>query len=119
MISKKIDRLDSFRGNEGSQIKPIFHPDNTLNGIHYSLAHSIISPGKSSKPHKMKSAEVFFILEGEGIMHVDEESEKVERNQSIYIPPLSKQHLENTGNVDLKVLCIVDPAWKQDDEVVS
>ena len=48
MISKKIENLDSFHGDEGSQIKPIFHPDNTLNGIRYSLAHSIISPGKSS-----------------------------------------------------------------------
>ena len=119
MISKKIEDLDSFRGNEGSEIRPIFHPDNTLNGIRYSLAHSIISPGKSSKPHKMKSAEVFFILDGKGIIHVDDESETVEKNQSIYIPPLSKQYLENTGYVDLKVLCIVDPAWKQDDEVVN
>jgi len=119
MISKKIEGLDFFRGNEGSEIRPIFHPDNTLNGIRYSLAHSIISPGKSSKPHKMKSAEVFFILDGKGVIHVDEESETVEKNQSIYIPPLSKQYLENTGYVDLKVLCIVDPAWEQDDEVVS
>ena len=119
MISKKIENLDSFRGDEGSEIRTIFHPNNTLNGIRYSLAYSIISSGKSSKPHKMKSAEVFFILDGEGIIHVDEQSEKVERNQSIYIPPLSNQYLENTGNCDLKVLCIVDPAWKQDDEVVS
>ena len=119
MISKKIESLDSFRGSEGSEIKPIFHPDNTLNGIRCSLAHSIISPGKNSKPHKMKSAEVFFILEGEGVIHVGEENTKVGRNQSIYIPPLSEQYLENTGNVDLKVLCIVDPAWKQDDEIVS
>ena len=110
MISKKIEGLDFFRGNEGSEIRPIFHPDNTLNGIRYSLAHSIISPGKSSKPHKMKSAEVFFILDGKGVIHVDEESETVEKNQSIYIPPLSKQYLENTGYVDLKVLCIVDHA---------
>ena len=119
MISKKIENLDSFNGDEDSEIRQIFQPENTLNGIRFSLAHSIISPGKSSKPHKMKSAEVFFILDGEGIIHVNEESEKVEKNQSIYIPPLSKQYLENTGQVDLKVLCIVDPAWKQDDEVVS
>ena len=119
MISRKFESLESFRGDEDSEIRQIFQPENTLNGIRFSLAHSIISPGKSSKPHKMKSAEIFFVVDGEGIIHVNEESEKVERNQSIYIPPLSKQHLENTGNVDLKVLCIVDPAWKQDGEVVS
>ena len=119
MISKKIEELDSFSGNEGSEIKPIFYPDNTLNGIRYSLAHSIISPGKSSKPHKMKSAEVYFILEGNGIIHVGEESQKIEKNQSIYISPSSNQCLENTGQSNLKVLCIVDPAWKQDDEIIN
>ena len=119
MISKKIENLDSFHGDEGSQIKPIFHPDNTLNGIRCSLAHSIISPGKNSKPHKMKSAEVFFILDGEGIIHVGEESQKIEKNQSIYISPSSNQCLENTGQSNLKVLCIVDPAWKQDDEIIN
>ena len=119
MISKKIEDLDSFSGNEGSEIKTIFYPDNTLNGIRYSLAHSIISPGKSSKPHKMKSAEIYFVLEGDGIIHVDDQSEKIEKNQSVYIPPLSKQYLENTGQIELKVLCIVDPAWSPDDEISS
>ena len=53
MISKKIEGLDSFLGEEGSEIKQIFHPDNTSNDIRYSLAHTEIPPGKSSKPHKM------------------------------------------------------------------
>ena len=46
MISKKIESLDSFHGEEDSVIRQIFHPGNTLNGIRYSLAHSVISPGK-------------------------------------------------------------------------
>lgn len=119
MISKKIEALDSFHADEDSEIKQIFHPDNTQNGIRYSLAQSVILPGKSSKPHKMKSAEVYFVLEGYGIIHVGDQSEKIEKNQSIYIPPLSKQYLENTGPIELKVLCIVDPAWKADDEISS
>ena len=119
MISKKIESLDSFLGDEGSEIKQIFHPENTQMGIRYSLAQSIILPGKSSRPHKMKSAEIYFVLEGDGIIHVDDQSEKIEKNQSIYIPPLSKQYLENTGQTELKVLCIVDPAWNSDDEISS
>ena len=119
MISKKIKSLDSFHGDEGSEIKQIFYPENTQNGIRYSLAQSVISPGKSSKPHKMKSAEIYFVLDGDGIIHVDDQSEKIEKYQSIYVPPLSKQYLENTGQTELKVLCIVDPAWKPDDEISS
>lgn len=37
----------------------------------------------------------------------------------IYIPPHSKQFIENNGSVNLKFLCIVDPAWKPEDEEVS
>ena len=53
------------------------------------------------------------------IIHVGEESQKIEKNQSIYISPSSNQCLENTGQSNLKVLCIVDPAWKQDDEIIN
>lgn len=118
MISKKIESLDSFLGEEGSEIKQIFHPDNTSNDIRYSLAHTEISPGKSSKPHKMKSAEVFFVLDGTGVIHVNEQTEKIEKNQSIFVPPQTVQYLENTGEQYLKILCIVDPAWKQEDEML-
>ena len=31
---------------------------------------------------------------------------------------IEKQYLENTGNEELKILCIVDPAWKKDDEIL-
>jgi len=61
MISKKIENIESLNGEEGTEIRQIFHPHNTLNGIGFSLAHSIILPGKSSKPHKMKNAEVYFV----------------------------------------------------------
>lgn len=118
MISKKIESLDSFLGEEGSEIKQIFYPDNTSNCIRYSLAHTEIPPGKSSKPHKMKSAEVFFVLDGIGLIHVNKQTEKIEKNQSIFVPPQTIQYLENTGEHSLKILCIVDPAWKQEDEVL-
>jgi mannose-6-phosphate isomerase-like protein (cupin superfamily) len=32
---------------------------------------------------------------------------------------MSKQFLENNGESDLTVLCIVDPAWKQEDEILE
>ena len=117
MISKKIDELESFLGDEGTEIRQIFHPHNTLNGIRYSIAHSKIPPKKNSNPHKLKSGETYFVLNGEGLIHVDEEVEKIQKNQSVFIPAFSMQYIENTGEDDLEVLCIVDPAWKKDDEI--
>ena len=66
----------------------------------------------------MKTSEVYYILEGEGVLHIDDDKFNVSKDQAIYIPPNSKQYIENSGKNELKFLCIVDPAWKKDDEEI-
>ena len=118
MSLRRNSEIESIQGNEGAKIKQYFHPHNTLNGINYSLAQFILESGKKSKIHKMKSSEIFYILEGSGIMHVNDEIHHLEKDDSVYVPPNSKQFIENVGTSDLKFLCIVEPAWKADDEVL-
>lgn len=118
MIIKKLQNLDKIEGSEGTIISQIFHPHNTLSGIGYSISHCTIKPKKRSKQHKMKATEVYYILDGIGLMHVDDESRAVSKDDAIYIPSLSVQYIENTGASDLKFLCIVDPAWRQEDEII-
>jgi len=52
-------------------------------------------------------------------MHIGDESEKVGPGHCIYIPPNADQYIENTGPADLIFLCIVDPAWREEDEEVT
>ena len=52
-------------------------------------------------------------------MHIDSEERQVNQNDLIFVPPMSKQFLENNGEIDLTVLCIVDPAWRQEDEILE
>ena len=118
MTIKKLQDIDIIDGGEGTEIRQIFHPHNTLNGIRYSLSHSELKPGKKSKLHKIKSSEVYYILQGEGSLQIDDEVFKVSKDQAIYIAPYSKQSIENTGKDNLRFLCIVDPAWKHEDETV-
>ena len=117
MKVRKLDEVDEFEGNEGTKIRQIFHPHNTLSGIRFSLSHSLVNPGKRSKLHKMKTSEIYYILEGEGTIHIDDDVFQVSKDNAIYIPPHSKQFIENTGSKELKILCIVDPAWRQEDEI--
>ena len=118
MTIKKLQDIEIIDGGEGTMIRQVFHPHNTSNGIRYSISHSELKPGKKSKLHKMKTSEVYYILQGEGILQIDDDTFKVSKDQAIYIPPHSKQCIENTGNDELRFLCIVDPAWKREDEVV-
>ena len=118
MTIKKLQDIEVLDGEEGTKIRQIFHPHNTLNGIRYSISHSELKPGKKSKLHKLKTSEVYYILQGEGNLQIDGEIFKVLKDQAIYIPPHSKQCIENTGDDELKFLCMVDPAWKHEDETV-
>ncbi len=118
MFIKNLQDCEEFMAGDNSLLRELLHPDKADLAIRYSLAHAVVKPGKISKPHKLKTSEVYYILEGEGIMHINEESERVQPGQAIYIPPNSRQYIRNTGSFDLKFLCIVDPAWRHEDEEV-
>ena len=116
MSLRKNSEINFIDGNEGTKTKQYFHPHNTLNGINYSLAQFTLETGKKSKRHKMKSSEIYYILEGSGKLTVNEESHILQKDYSAYVPPNAEQLIENSGSEDLKFLCIVEPAWKADDE---
>jgi len=118
MSLRRNSEIDSIQGDEGTKIKQYFHPHNTLNGINYSIAQFTLGPGKKSKLHKISSSEIYYILEGSGKLKIDEETHQLEKDDSAYVPPNSKQFIENTGSIDLKFLCIVEPAWKAENEIL-
>ena len=118
MFIKDLEDCEEFTAGDNSILRELLHPDKADLAIHYSLAHAIVSPGQTTRPHRLKTSEVYYILEGEGVMHINDESEKVYPGQAVYIPPHSKQYIENIGRFPLKFLCIVDPAWRKEDEEV-
>lgn len=72
----------------------------------------------ASTRHRLISTEVYYILAGEAWMHVGVESAKVGPGDAIVIPPETEQWIRNTGKVQLEFLCIVDPAWRVEDEEI-
>ncbi|AFS83007.1 cupin domain-containing protein [Candidatus Nitrosopumilus sediminis] len=118
MSLRKNSEINYIEGNEGTKIKQYFHPHNTLNGINYSLAQFTLEPGKKSKLHKIKSSEIYYILEGTGNIMIEGEKHVLQKDDSVYVPPNAKQFIENLGTENLRFLCIVEPAWKSDDEML-
>jgi mannose-6-phosphate isomerase-like protein (cupin superfamily) len=119
MISIDIDSAKPITGDEGTQITQIFHPHNTMLGVRYSIVRCVLEPGKKSRAHILKSSEVYYFLSGSGTLYVDDQECKVKTNQAVYVAPHSKQFVKNTGAEPLEFLCIVDPAWKKDDETIA
>ena len=118
MHIKDLKDCEEIIAGDNTILRELLQPNKEELPFRYSLAHAVVKPGNTSKPHKMKTSEVCYILEGEGIMYTDDESVKVSPGQAVSIPPNATQYISNTGDVDLKFLCIVDPAWKPEDEVV-
>jgi mannose-6-phosphate isomerase-like protein (cupin superfamily) len=118
MIIKSLGAAFGFTAGDSSSLKELLHPAKESLDIGYSLAHAVVKPGRKTVPHRLKSAEVYYVLEGRGLMHIDGERAEVEAGQAVYIPPLAVQSIENTGASDLAFLCIVDPAWRAGDEEI-
>ncbi|MBD3232852.1 MAG: cupin domain-containing protein [candidate division Zixibacteria bacterium] len=118
MFIRALKDCAEFIAGDKTILRELFHPDKDGLNVYYSLAHATVKPRQASIPHKLKSTEVYHILQGEGIMHIDEEEQKVNAGDVIYIPPNGVQFIENTGETDLAFLCIVEPAWRPEDEDV-
>jgi mannose-6-phosphate isomerase-like protein (cupin superfamily) len=114
---KDLKKCEEFIAGDNTILRELLNPakDNRLN-LRYSLAHAVVKSGQISAPHRLKTSEVYYVLEGEGVMHINDKSANVQSGQAVYIPPGSIQYIHNTGKSDLVFLCIVDPAWRPEDE---
>ena len=115
---RKITECPEFIAGDGSILRELLHPDKADIELRYSLAHAKVGIGKKTLPHKLRTSEVYYILSGHGLMHINREERNVKAHCVIYIPPGSTQSIENTGKSELEFLCIVDPAWQKSDEIV-
>lgn len=118
MFIKDLKQCKEIIAGDKTILRELLHPERTGGDFRYSVAHAVVTSGKGSLPHALKTSEVYYILEGEGEMHVNEESAHVHAGQVIVIPPNATQYIHNTGTSDLKFLCLVDPAWRPEDESI-
>lgn len=106
-----LDRseIEAFITKDNSEIREYYHSENI------SLAEASLKPGQAAEYHLHKtSLEIYYILEGEGLMEIDGENEKVTTDQAIFIPPGSKHRITNTGDGQLRLLCFCYPPYSDE-----
>lgn len=118
MHIKNLEACAQFVAGDKTRLRELLHPDKADLAIGYSLAHALLPAGAASLRHRLRTSEVYYILQGRGRMHINGESQEVRPGQAVYIPPQALQYIENTGQGDLAFLCIVEPAWRAEDEEV-
>ncbi len=118
MLIKDVAHLPDVQSADYTELREILHPERDNVALRYSLALAVVAPGEKSLPHKLATTEVYYVLSGVGTMRIGDEIEPVHPGQAIYIPPGNVQWIENAGRMPLAFLCIVDPAWREEDEQV-
>ena len=119
MRIRKPTDCPEFTAGDNTLLRELLHPDREYEfDARYSLAYATVAPGTRSTAHKLAADEVYYILSGSGIMHIDDEAAAVSPGDAIEIPPDASQWIENRGGEPLVFLCIVDPAWRGGDETI-
>lgn len=118
MLVKDVAETRAIAAGDGSELRELLHPERDPAALGYSLAHAVVKALGVTAPHALTRTEVYYILEGRGIMHVGEEARPVRAGQAVHIPPGKVQWIENTGTAGLSFLCIVDPPWVPECEIV-
>ncbi|MBI3809313.1 MAG: cupin domain-containing protein [Nitrospirae bacterium] len=119
MLTKPLSACSEILAGDKTLLRELLHPSRDPAAIGYSLAHAKLAGGTASLPHRLKTSEVYYFISGRGLMHVGGDTAAVGPEQALYVPPGTVQHLENTGPDELVFLCIVDPAWRAEDETVK
>ncbi|MCF7972616.1 MAG: cupin domain-containing protein [Phycisphaerae bacterium] len=107
-----------FTAGDHCLLREMIHPDKQDLALRYSLAHATVPAGKTTTPHRLCTSEVYYILQGQGLMHIDDDHSEVAVSDTVYIPPHAVQSITNTGPGELTFICIVDPAWQDENEEI-
>lgn len=113
-----FSKLDEFIAGDATVLREYYNPNTQSLELAHSLAHAKVLPNGISKPHALKSTEIYVIQSGKGIMHIDEQIFEVNSSDVVIIPPMAVQFIENKTDEDLTFFCIVEPAWKPEDEII-
>jgi mannose-6-phosphate isomerase-like protein (cupin superfamily) len=109
----------SYVTKDGSRIWELFHPDSSP-VIDLSVAEALVEPGHETLTHiHHASQEVYFVLEGEGMMLLGKDTLSVSPGDAILIPPGRPHNIRNTGAGVLRILCICCPPYSHDDTALE
>jgi mannose-6-phosphate isomerase-like protein (cupin superfamily) len=118
MDIRNIQSAPAFETKDGSEIRELLaHRNSAIRN--QSLAEARLPAGASTTPHYHPLAEeIYYILEGSGLMKIGAERHQVGVGDAIAIPPGQIHQITNSGATVLKFLCCCAPGYEHTDTVL-
>lgn len=108
MIVRNIDQEEVLRGlysAHGGGAAAMLLDESVLQGVLF-LAHGVLQPGNAIEAHVDPYEEIYYVLQGQGVMRVGDEKQRVRRGDAVWIPYGSVHGLENKGDEECIVLVV-------------
>ena len=118
MLIRDIAGSKEFIAGDNTLLKELFNPHKDDLELRYSFAVGRVQAGGKTYLHRLKNSEVYFFLKGTAEFTINDETAVVGASQAVYVPPGASQQVKNVGNDELLFVCIVDPAWREEDEEI-
>ena len=120
MLVKNLNACKEFTANDSCLIREVLHPKNDPVELAFSLAVARVQVGQRTCRHRLAQTEVYYILAGQGRMHINNETREIGVDDVIVIPPQAVQWIENCGGQELQFIAIVSPPWREkDDQIIG
>ena len=119
MEIKNVNAVPAFMTKDGSEIRELLAYRNSAIR-NQSLAEARLAPGSSTQEHyHARAEEIYFILEGQGRMRIEQELSEVRPGDAIAIPAGKKHKLWNSGPGTMKLLCCCSPSYEHSDTFIT
>ena len=118
MEIKNIEQVAAFTTKDTSEIRELLaHRNSSVRN--QSLAEARIPVGAQTIPHyHPKTEEIYYVIEGKGMMTIENETSEVNVGDAIAILPGQTHQIQNIGDQTLKILCCCSPGYEHDDTVL-
>lgn len=112
------DEITPFTTKDGSEIRELLAHRNSCMA-NQSLAEATVPLGATTDMHyHPKAEEIYYVLEGTGLMRLGEEESFVRPGDAIAIPPGTPHNIRNDSEIPLRFLCCCAPAYEHEDTVL-
>ncbi len=112
------DETVPFTTKDSSVVREILRPENSPLR-RQSLAEATLRPGATTLAHSHPNTEeVYYLLQGQGIMAIETEQQAVSAGDAIAIPAGQRHQIMNVGAGDLVLLCCCVPPYTDTDTVL-
>ena len=118
IVKTEYEKIKPYTTKDGSVIRELMHPD-VHGNFRQSLAEAVVPAGSSTLLHKhMQSEEMYHILQGTGLMVLEDREFRVKPGDTVYIPQGAAHNIRNQGKEPLKILCCSSPPYSHADTLL-